>query len=229
MRVYHGGSSKIVIIDLTLCRPHTDFGQGFYVTKFKHHAQDKAEREGAFHDTEGFVTEFEFNEGDFTKWICNIKRFDGYSEEWLDFVAMNRDDSIDGKRHPYDIVEGPVADDKIQHRIKKYLKGHISKEDFLRQVSHSEETHQICFCTVNALQTIKPIVDNPDINCLIEDISESLLEALVSDFQMSDAEASDSLYLSDTFTQLHNASTGLYLNPFQEIYAMLKKELPTKS
>jgi hypothetical protein len=225
MKVYHGSYAKIEEIDLTLCRPHTDFGQGFYVTKFKHHAQDKAAREGAFHDTEGVVTEFDFNESDFTKWICNIKRFEGYTEEWLDFVTMNRDDSTNGKQHPYDIVEGPVADDKIQHRIKKYLKGQISKEDFLRQISHSEETHQICFCTVNALQTIKPIVDNPDIIYLIEEIGESILAALVLDFQKSDVEASDCFYLSDTFAQLSNASTGFYLKSWQEIYKMLKKEL----
>ncbi|MDR2868535.1 MAG: DUF3990 domain-containing protein [Bacteroidales bacterium] len=225
MKVYHGSYKKIDKIDLTLCRPHTDFGQGFYVTKFRHHAVEKAEREGMYHKTEGYVTEFEFTDGEFTEWICNIKRFDSYTEEWLDFVAMNRDDSTRGEQHPYDIVEGPVADDKIQHRIKKYLKGEISKIDFLNQISHTEETHQICFCTINALQTLKSIDNVPDIDFYIEEIGEPLLEALIMEFGLSESEAADKFYLSNTFAQLTKIATGLYLKSWSEIYRMLKQEL----
>ncbi|MDR1119798.1 MAG: DUF3990 domain-containing protein [Dysgonamonadaceae bacterium] len=38
-------------------------------------------------------------------------------------------------------------------------------------------------------------------------------------------EASRLFFSSDTFTQLSDPSTGLYLKPWQEIYEMLKKEL----
>jgi len=36
MKVYHGSYIKIEKIDLAKCLPQKDFGQGFYVTKFKH-------------------------------------------------------------------------------------------------------------------------------------------------------------------------------------------------
>jgi hypothetical protein len=227
MKVYHGSYVKIRKIDIELGRYNTDFGHGFYVTKFLHHAKDKAVREGQFHDTEGVVTEFDFKEV-FAKSICQIKCFEGYTEEWLDFEAMNRDDTTHEKLHPYDIVEGPVADDKIQHRIKKYLKGEITKKDFLNQVSHSEETHQICFCTVNSLQTLVPIESDIDITSHVEDIGEPLLEALVLNLEISEAEAADRFYLSNTFMQLADTSTGLYLKSWQEIYEMLKLELGEK-
>ena len=40
MRVYHGSYTKIDKIDLSRCVPNKDFGQGFYVTKFRHHANE---------------------------------------------------------------------------------------------------------------------------------------------------------------------------------------------
>jgi hypothetical protein len=35
-----------------------------------------------------------------------------------------------------------VADDKVQNRINIYLKGEISKADFLEELKYHEETHQ---------------------------------------------------------------------------------------
>jgi 5-methylcytosine-specific restriction protein B len=37
--VYHGSYAPIEEINLEKCRPYTDFGKGFYVTKFKRHAE----------------------------------------------------------------------------------------------------------------------------------------------------------------------------------------------
>jgi len=51
-----------------------------------------------------------------------IKQFETYNDEWLDFVVLNRNDKNPIPAHDYDIVEGPVADDKIQNRIVDYLK-----------------------------------------------------------------------------------------------------------
>ena len=40
MLVYHGGYVPIEEINLEKCRPYTDFGKGFYVTKFKNQASE---------------------------------------------------------------------------------------------------------------------------------------------------------------------------------------------
>ncbi|MDR0546420.1 MAG: DUF3990 domain-containing protein [Dysgonamonadaceae bacterium] len=132
MRVYHGSYTKIDRIDLSKCASHKDFGRGFYVTKFRKHAENWVSIIGEKNDRQGFVTEFDYIEDSFAENICKIKRFDKYNEEWLDFILMNRDRKIPEPAHDYDIVEGPVADDKVQVTLRLYLKGRIGKEKFLK-------------------------------------------------------------------------------------------------
>ena len=73
MKVYHGSYIKIDKIDLSKSQPRKDFGKGFYVTKFRKHAENWAAIIGEKHSTEGVVTEFDFIDNDFTESICNIK------------------------------------------------------------------------------------------------------------------------------------------------------------
>ena len=42
MLVYHGSYLEIFNIDLSKSKSNKDFGQGFYVTKFRHHAESWA-------------------------------------------------------------------------------------------------------------------------------------------------------------------------------------------
>ena len=226
MRFYHGSYTEIGKIDLSKCRPHRDFGRGFYVTKFRHHAESWATIVGRKHKTKGIVSEFEYHENEFTRFICKIKHFEGYNEEWLDFVVLNRNEDNLEPTHNYDIVEGPVADDKVQNRIDAYLEGNISKAVFLEELKYHEETHQICFCTLNSLQTLS--YANKTTRRNITDISEPLIETMIQDNNIDENQATDIFYKSNTFAQLANESTGLYKKPWHEIYAMLKRELETE-
>ena len=222
MRVYHGSYTKIEKIDLSKANPNKDFGKGFYVTKFRHHAEDWANIIGSKNDTQGFVTEFEYIDGEFTEKICKIKRFDSYNDEWLEFVVKNRDRANKTPVHDYDIVEGPVADDKIQHTLRIYLKGKITKDKFLKMLMAHEQTHQICFCTLNSLQCIERIDDSPTFDIVL--ISEPLIEKLMLDKNIDEETAVDILYTSQTFIDLSNESTELYKKTWQEIYELLEKE-----
>ena len=87
MKVYHGSDVKIVTIDLSKCRVGTDFGHGFYVSKFLKQAEDIAVRVASWHDTIPVVTEFEFNEYAFEDNDFSVLRFDSYSDQWLDFIV----------------------------------------------------------------------------------------------------------------------------------------------
>jgi hypothetical protein len=223
MQVYHGSYTEITDIDLSKGQVNKDFGRGFYVTKFRHHAETWAEIIGSKHDTKGIVTEFKFYERAFTDEMYKTLRFNGYDEQWLDFIVLNRDKSTMEQRHDYDIIEGPVADDKVQNRIDQYLNGEILKETFLNMLKYHEETHQICFCTRKSLQMIEPMQKTPTVKCVM--ISESVIEALITDFHLKTEDAADKFYTSKTFTALSDKSTALYLKPWQEIYKMLKKEL----
>lgn len=225
MRVYHGSYIKIIEIDLSKCEIGKDFGQGFYVTKIKEQAQSWAERKGLDYGTQGYVTEFEFNENAFSYFKLKTLRFAEYDESWLDFVTMNRDTTLQHPTHDYDIVEGPVADDRIATRIKKYLKGGISKEQFLEELKFIKSTHQICFCTGRSLQMLNHVEDVKSIEYEITEISEPLIEQLILDFNIDEETATDWLFMSDTFAKLADKSTEFYKKSWLEIYELLKQEL----
>jgi len=70
MNVYHGSYTAIEEIDLSKSIPNKDFGKGFYVTKFRNHAESWAKVIGRKHKTQGFVTEFIFYDTEFTERLC---------------------------------------------------------------------------------------------------------------------------------------------------------------
>jgi hypothetical protein len=222
MLVYHGGSVQIKEIDLKKCRPYTDFGRGFYVTKYKTHAENWAKRSGKHHNN-GFVTAFNYIESQFTDHICKRKKFDGYSNEWLDFIVNNRNEELNIQPHDFDIVEGPVANDKVQNRLHNYLRGEITKKKFLEELEYHEETHQICFCTLASFQTLKYIEN--DVTIFIEQISEYILNSLINEKKMDVNTASDLFYSSKTFYSIADNRASSCKQNWQEIYRMLRDEV----
>jgi len=223
MKVYHGSYTEIVEIDLSKCEKNKDFGQGFYVTKNKKHADEWAERIGNRNHTAGVVTEFEFGKYLYLEKDFNILRFPDYTEEWLDFVVLNRSNKADEPAHEYDFIEGPIADDKISRRIYDYLDGIVSKSDFLNELKYHEPTHQICFCTVKSLQLISKPNRKPI--SAVETIVEYVVMQLVEDKKITEEDAVNIFYNSETLTQLTDESTKLYKKKWTEIYELLKQEL----
>jgi hypothetical protein len=225
MRVYHGSDTLVSVIDLQKCKPNRDFGRGFYVTKIRSQAENMARRVTRYSKKPPVITEYEFDEYAYQDEDLNVLRFEEYNEEWLDFVVLNRNADKRKQAHEYDIVEGNVADDKITRNITKYLKGKISKQDFLEMLKYSEPNHQLCFCSVNSLQMLDFIEKPTDMFFEISEIGELLLETLMLDRNINETLAADLFYNSGTFAQLEDETTLLYLKPWQEIYELLKKEL----
>lgn len=223
MKVYHGSYVEVSEIDLTKGRSNLDFGRGFYVTCIRAQAEYWATRTGRHHKTEGIVSEFDFYERAFTDAMYRVLRFSEYSEDWLDFVVLNRDPITEEQRHDYDIVEGPVANDDVNARMEDYLAGMVSKADFLKELIHHKPTHQICFCTVRSLQMIEPIDKKYYIN--VKHISRPIIERFIAEQNIDKYAAVDMLYNSRIFADLSDKTTGLYLKSWQEIYEMLKSEL----
>jgi hypothetical protein len=223
MQVYHGSYKEVIEIDLSQSRPHRDFGRGFYVTNIRAQAEYWATRMGRIHNTQGVVTEYTFYDNAFTEWGLKMLRFDGYTEEWLDFVIINRDPQSSVPAHDYDIVEGPVANDNVTDRIHDYLDGLVSKPDFLKELSWHKPTHQICLCTLKSLQMIVAIARAPAPN--IKHIIRPIIEKLVTEHGMNKSIATDTVYNSNVFAQLSNKSTGLYQKTYEEIFQLLLREL----
>jgi hypothetical protein len=220
--VYHGSYIEINEVDLSKCRVGRDFGQGFYVTCIRAQAEHWAKKKGSMKGG-GVVTEFEFDEE-----LCDVMdlstlHFDGYTEEWLDFVIPNRANKTRRQTHYYDVVEGPVADDDIATRIGDYLAGSISKEQFLKDLIYKEPSHQICFCTIQSLQTL--VLQKGKIDSVVFHADNNILQALMTDFGLSEREATDVYYKSATCARLSDETSGLYQQPWPEIYQMLQCEL----
>lgn len=113
--LYHGSPSDFVKPNLSYGRRHTDFGIGFYLTKNR----DQAYRWGKLRaikqmSDEFYVKKYRYEHSS----EFRVKVFPEPNEEWLDMVAACRDN---GGNLPYDIVIGPVADDKVFDVIDRYL------------------------------------------------------------------------------------------------------------
>ena len=142
MELYHGSGETVEFPEIRKTHYTKDFSWGFYCTNNFEQAYRWAERK----HTEGVVNIYEYTENK----ELNIKKFHEMTDEWLDFIA----DCRIGIVHNYDIVEGPMADDQIWDYVEDYTADKISKEAFWALVKFKYPTHQIVFCTEEALQTL---------------------------------------------------------------------------
>ena len=99
------------------------------------------------------VTCFDFDEVALEQ--LKIKRFEGYTEEWAEFVLVNRRNRTDEQIHSYDIVIGPIADDKVGVQIRQLLREYITLEQFQKKVEYIIPTIQYFFATERALAFLR--------------------------------------------------------------------------
>ncbi len=138
MTVYHSSYCIVDKPDVLHSRDGLDFGKGFYVTVLRQQAILYAERY-QLRGRKAYVNVYDLNDG----WLEeNVKSFDTYSAEWLDFVAANR---MSKRVERYDAVEGGVANDKIFRTLELYFAGEITKDEALKRLVYEKPNHQICF------------------------------------------------------------------------------------
>ena len=121
---------------------YKDFGYGFYCTNF----EKQAKRWALTKKNKHVVNVYSYTENK----NLNCLIFKEMSDEWLDFVVSSRQ----GERHDYDIVEGPMTDDTIWNYVDDFARGDISREAFWELVKFKYPTHQIVFCTEDALKQL---------------------------------------------------------------------------
>lgn len=143
MEIYHGSNLIVESPKILIQGFYKDFGYGFYCTNIL----KQAERWAATKKDDHIVNVYEYSAKDDLK----ILNFDTMTEEWLDFIAACRH----GVVHNFDIVEGPMADDQVWDYVEDFLNGRISRLAFWELVKFKTPTHQIVFCTDNALERIK--------------------------------------------------------------------------
>ena len=143
MKLYNGSAFKIENPKISTSGFYKDFGYGFYCTNIEKQAKRWAATRGKQH----IVNVYSYVEDK----NLNILKFDNMTEEWLDFIIACRS----GQQHDYDIVIGAMADDQIYNFVTDYMDGVITREQFWALARFKYPTHQIVFCTDEALKCLQ--------------------------------------------------------------------------
>lgn len=157
--LYHGSNIAIEQIDLGRSKRGKDFGQGFYLNANPDQAMAMAKRTTRFrNEGKPTLTCFEFDENKAIKLGLQIKIFEGYSEEWAEFVVQNRKNNSDVPTHPYDIVIGPIADDTVGVQIRRFTMGYLSAATLVEELKFKgDHAIQYFFGSPRAIELLNHI------------------------------------------------------------------------
>ncbi len=156
IKLYHGSNVKIDEIDLAKSRPFKDFGKAFYLSSDEQQAWERAYAAITMWGGNPEVSVFEFDENVMTSCELKVLCFDAYTEDWADFVFANRNRRKPYVQHDYDIVYGPIANDKVGEQVALFKGGYITKERFLQKLKLMRGiTFQYAFCTEAAISKLK--------------------------------------------------------------------------
>jgi len=156
MILYHGSNTEIHAIDLNQSMRGKDFGQGFYLSADQRQAEEMATFKTLQFGGCPIVNAFEFDETLLSNSLLNTKIFDYYSLEWAEFIFANRNNMTDIPIHEYDIVYGPIADDRVGVQIRNLIEGNITIDVFLERLKYIKGiTFQYYFGTQRAINYLK--------------------------------------------------------------------------
>ena len=152
MKVYHG--SLVVVVYPKILTPSRtlDYGKGFYTTTSAKQAKEWVERRmSETHATCGYINVYDFDE----KYLddFNSLLFPEPTEEWAEFVMANRTDK--DFTHDYDIVYGPVANDRVYLQFGLYEAGAIGIETLIRELKTYKLVDQYLFHTEKSLAALR--------------------------------------------------------------------------
>lgn len=145
MILYHSSNTIVDSPDTKHSREYLDFGRGFYLTSLYEQAVRYAQRfkrrgQPAWLNTYDFVCDEN---------VWNIKRFEAYNKEWLDFVGKCREGMDAGN---YDMVIGGIANDRVIITLDRYFTGEITQDEALGLLRWESPNIQYCIRTDKMLQ-----------------------------------------------------------------------------
>ena len=156
LTLYHGSNMAIDKIELACCKPHKDFGQGFYLTDIYEQAANMARRRVSIVGKgRAIVTSFGIEEQVFNDGTLNVLKFDKPTAAWAEFILLNRDIRQPDIHHSYDVVIGPVADDGVAFQLDRYLEGIITMNELVRQLTYRKLNKQYYFGTERSIACLQ--------------------------------------------------------------------------
>ena len=148
MKLYHG--SLEVVSEPRIITPNRtlDYGRGFYTTTSYEQAEQWVRRRKGTQHSVGYVNVYEL--ADILPEEIKQLRFETPTKEWVDFVMRNRTER--GFEHSFDIVYGPVANDRVYAAFALYESNLLDKEGLIRELRTYELVDQYLFHTEQSLQ-----------------------------------------------------------------------------
>lgn len=149
--LYHGSLEIVEKPEIRKPNRTLDYGEGFYLTSSAEQAEAWVRRKLKGNIKLGYVNIYDYDEN--MEEAFETLAFKQPNEAWLDFVMGNRMDS--NYKHDYDIVKGPVANDRVYASFALYEAGLIDKLELITELRAYKLVNQILIHTDRALASVK--------------------------------------------------------------------------
>lgn len=156
VNLYHGSYIEIKQPRILTPVRALDFGAGFYTTSSFSQAKSWAKRQIRMrtisenldkHD-QAIVTNYLFDRKGVREEL-NILIFESPDSQWLEFVSRNR--TLKCVKN-YDLIIGPVADDKTMAVVSDYIRGRYSQSEAIKRLKPFKLDDQYTFTNQKALK-----------------------------------------------------------------------------
>lgn len=149
--LYHGSLEIVRNPEIREPERTLDYGAGFYLTTSQEQAEAWVRRKLKENNAVGYLNIYEYYEE--READLNVLIFRLPDEAWLDFVMQNR--MTPDFKHDYDIVKGPVANDKVYASFALYEAGLLDKKELITELKAYRLVNQILIHTSRALNCIR--------------------------------------------------------------------------
>lgn len=156
MLIYHASDTIVNTPDTIHSRTNLDFGKGFYATVIKEQAERYAQR-FILRNRKGILNVYEYTPTE----ALNVKCFDAYDSEWLDFVAACRMGEDVYKQ--YDVICGGIANDRVFNTLDLYFSNQMTKEEALKRLIYEKPNQQLCFTNQRAIDTCISFIESKEL------------------------------------------------------------------
>lgn len=156
MLIYHASDTIVNTPDTMHSRTNLDFGKGFYATVIREQAERYAQR-FILRNRKGILNVYEYTPTE----ALNIKCFDTYDSEWLDFVAACRMGEDVYKQ--YDVICGGIANDRVFNTLDLYFSNQMTKEEALKRLIFEQPNQQLCFTNQRAIDKCISFIESKEL------------------------------------------------------------------
>ena len=152
MKLYHGSNIALQNPQILESDRKLDFGTGFYLTSSLAQAERWAKITQARREN-GTATVSVFEADEKILNTLNVLYFQKADKLWLEFVTQNRKNAAP-ENNNYDVVIGPVANDRTMPVISLYFSGIYDADETVKRLLPQKLNDQYTFKTEKSLTAL---------------------------------------------------------------------------